>query len=296
MKKLLILLVIAIFAFTACGKGGDSDGGGKTIKIRGSSTIEGLAKDMAKAFQEKTGINVIVRGGGSGRGIDAVLRNTDDIGNSSRNIKSKEIEKLKKEGVKVKRVKVGIDGICIIVNKGITGIKNLDISQVADIYFGKITNWKEIGGPDKKIVVYTRDKKSGTGGVFRKIVLSKKNEFDQAKVTTGNADLANKVSQDSQGIGYVGYGFAQKVKDQVTVLNISHKAKGVNDPVEPSEANIQTGKYPISRFVYQFVRAGKLEKSENVKKFIDFMISNPAITTKAGFVPIDKSTAIDDVW
>ncbi len=292
MKKLLILLVIAIFAFTACGKGG-SGGGSKTLKVRGSTTIEGLVKDMAKAFKAKTGIDVVVRGGGSGRGIKAVLNDTDDIGNASRNIKSKEIKKLEEAKIKVKRIKVGIDGICIIINKGITGIDKLDIAQIADIYFGKITNWKDVGGPDKPIVVYTRDKESGTGSIFRKLVLHKKHEFDQAKVTTGNADLANKVSADAQGIGFVSYGFAQKVKDQVNILLVS---KDGGEPIAPTKENIQQGKYPISRFVYQFVRADKLEKNEAVKKFIEFMLSNPAITEKAGFIPADKATAIDNVW
>jgi phosphate transport system substrate-binding protein len=294
MKKLLILLMVAIFAFSACKKDGDSSAS-ERIQIAGSTTNEGLTVEMSKAFKTQTGIDVIVRGGGSGRGIDGVLRDIIDIGNSSRDIKKPEIEKLKESNAKTKRVKIAIDGIVVVINKAITGVTNLDIAQVRDIFSGKITNWKQVGGPDKKIVVYTRDAKSGTGEFFNDTVLGKKAELTKTRIeTTGNADLAQKVAQDAQAIGYVGFGFATQIADQVVFVKLSHKEKNINDVVEPTSETIRTMTYPISRYIYQFVREDKLKG--NVKKFIDFMLSNPEITKKSGFLPVDAATAINDVF
>ena len=296
MKRILILLLIGLVSVTACKGGGESGAAGGKIQIAGSTTIEGLTVEMAKAFKAQTGIDVIVRGGGSGRGVDGVLRDIIDIGNSSRDIKKPEIEALKNANVKTKRVKVGIDGIIVVINKAITGVTTLDVEQVKKIFTGQIKNWKELGGPDKKIVVYTRDKKSGTGEFFNDTVLGKDVEkLIKTRIeTTGNADLAQKVSQDAQGIGYVGHGFAAQVADQVVQVKLSHKAKNVTEFIEGTNENIASMKYPISRYVYQFVRADKYK--DNVKKFLDFMLSNPEITKKAGFLPVDAAVAVNDVW
>jgi phosphate transport system substrate-binding protein len=290
-KKILVLLIIALFAFTACKGGSSSD----KIQIAGSTTIEGMVVEMAKAFKKEAGIDVIVRGGGSGRGVDGVLRNTIDIGNASRDIKSKEIKKLQEKGVKVKRIKVGIDGICVIVNKAITGIETMDIETLTKIFTGKVKNWKELGGPDKEIVVYTRDKKSGTGEFFNHVVLGKKHKLLQnRRETTGNADLASKVAADAQGIGYVGFAFAEQVAGQTTIMKLSHKAKGVNDTIEPTAETISNMSYPISRYVYQFVREDKF--NGKIKQFIDFILKRTDIVKKTGFLPVNADAAVDSVW
>lgn len=292
-KKLVIMLIVSlgIVGLSGC-NGGTSN---NTIKITGSTTIQGLIGKMGKAFKVKTGVHVDVAGGGSGRGINDVLLNRNDIGNASRDIKKKEIKKAQAKQVKIKRIKVAIDGICIVLNKSITGIDTLDIAQIKSIFTGQITNWKELGGPDMNIVLFIRDKHSGTGEFFKKRVVGKKTKIaGTAQQTESNSDMALRVSDNPGAIGYAGYGFVEQVRDKVVIVKVSDKKKNVA-ATEPTLSTISDMSYPISRYVYQFVRADKFKGK--IKQFIDFVLANKEIVKREAFIPIqDASTAIDDVY
>ncbi len=270
----------------------------KLITIWGSTTIRGLVKDMARKFTSKTGISIDVKGGGSGRGVYGIYKNLIHIGNSSRDIRGREIFIFRREKIKIKRIKIGILPILIIVNKKNNWIKSLDVNKIRDIYLGRITNWKQLGGPDERIIFYTLDRSSGVGHAFLKIYLGKKywRKRIYAINTGNNNDMCIKVSENRYAIGYTNYLHYNKYKNIIKTVSISNKEKGIDFPVMPTLKNIKSNKYHAINYMYQFVREKVYRKNLSVKKFIHFMLNNPKITRRAGFIPVDPKTAISDVW
>ena len=168
LKKWLLILLVCMFEASAfAGQGKNS------IQIKGSDTMVNLGQAWAEKCMEKNpGDFISVTGGGSGTGFSSLISGTCDIAMSSRNIKEKEIALAKQRGIYPNEIKVALDGLAVVVHPD-NPVDKLTIDQLAGIFTGRITNWKELGGMDKEIVILSREVNSGTHVYFKEHVLRK---------------------------------------------------------------------------------------------------------------------------
>lgn len=251
------------------------------VTIKGSDTMVILVQRWTEAYTDKKTTEFQVTGGGSGTGIAALINGTTDICASSRPIKKDEVAQLEKKfGYKGLEIRVAMDGLAIYVHKS-NPVKQLSMAQVKDIFTGKVTNWKQVGGNDKPILLYSRENNSGTYEFFKEHVLNKQDFAASAQHMAGTAALINAVSKDMNAIGFGGAAYAKNVKALPIAKDPSSKA------VIPTAATIHDGSYPISRFLYFYLNQ---KPAGSVKKFIDWVIS-PAgqkVVTEVGYYPIKR--------
>ncbi|MFA6665003.1 MAG: phosphate ABC transporter substrate-binding protein [Armatimonadota bacterium] len=287
MKRRLAFFVMLIFCvLTVCGCSRRAQMQGE-IQIKGSDTMVNLGQAWAEAYQQMHPYTSIsVTGGGSGTGIAALINKNASIAESSRSMKPEELAAAVKNGLSPQEFTVALDGVAVIVNKD-NPVKKLTIDQLSKIYTGKITNWKQMGGRDEKIVPLSRDKSSGTHDFFLEHVLRQGNPRGQEEyaadvlMLVSSTAIASEVSANKGSIGYVGMGFADKSKHTEVAV-----AKSAASPyMEPTESNILNKTYPIARPLY-FYTPGKPEG--DVKGFIDFVLSDEGqrIVKKKEFVPV----------
>ena len=241
-----------------------------SITIAGSTTILPISERWAKVFKEKTGISVNVHGGGSTGGINATKIGTADIAASSREMSSQEKESLKS-------VVIGRDALVVILNKS-NPIDNLSVEQLRDIYLGRITNWKQLNGPNKLVQLVNRESGSGTKTLFQELVvhsIGSKNLQMSLKsiVNNSNAEVKETVRLIPGAIGYVSFGF---VDDSVNGINVNL--------VKPTISNIKMNKYKLVRNLYYLVRD---DNSQLIKRFLEFVLSKDAqqVVLKEGYLP-----------
>ena len=251
----------------------------KRVTIKGSDTMVILTQRWAEVFPYKNGVEFQVTGGGSGTGLAALINGTTDICASSRPIKPAEVQQLKdKYKYQGMEIRVARDGINIYTHKS-NRVRQLTMEQIRLIFTGKVTNWKELGGTDKKIILYSRENNSGTYEFFKEHVLLKQDFSAEAQHMAGTAALINAVSKDPSGIGFGGAAYASNV----SVLSVAKDRSSAY--ITPSEKTVLNGKYPIARFLYFYTN--KRPKGI-VKKFIDWVIS-PAgqkVVQNVGYYPI----------
>ena len=257
-KKLSVLGLIGVWLLlllTGCGKGGSDNTVQKfaSLTIAGSTSVQPLMEELAKSYQEKnSNVRIMVQGGGSSAGIKSVAAGSADLGMSSRELKDSE-----KNGLEP--LEIAKDGIAVIVNST-NGVKELTLQQVADIFSGKITNWKDVGGADKKIVVVTREEGSGTRGAFEEIVMKDEKIMTSAITQNTTGSVHQTVAQDESSIGYISIG------------NLDDKVKAVAiDNVEANEDNVKQGTYKISR---PFLVISKGEPSPEAKAFLEWILGD----------------------
>ncbi|MBM3709980.1 MAG: PstS family phosphate ABC transporter substrate-binding protein [Actinobacteria bacterium] len=261
---------------------------GKTLIISGSTTLLEVSQAWAEAFMEKYGGEITINGGGSGVGIADLINGANDLANSSREIKGEEIEQAEANGIDVKEYVVLFDGIAVITSQNIN-VAELSIKQLSDIYMGKITNWKDVGGPDASIVAAGRDSSSGTGEYFleRVVQLNKKekdNDYgDVVLRLQSNADIVNSVIGNDNTIGYIGLGY---LKEAAGVNLVKVKDTDDSEAVEPDIQTVKDKSYPIARDLFVYANGNKM--SEIAAAFIDFILSTEgqAIGEEVGFVGI----------
>ena len=177
------------------------------IVLAGSTTVLPIAQKAAEVFMNSNqGADISVRGGGSGVGIAAIIDGTCDIADSSRPIKDTELDKAVTNGRHLKATVIAMDGICVIVNTSNT-IGALTKNQIKDVYIGKISNWKQVGGPDEKIVVVSRDSSSGTFEAFGTLALDGAKVRSDALLQASNQAVASVIAETPGAIGYVGLGY-----------------------------------------------------------------------------------------
>jgi phosphate transport system substrate-binding protein len=252
----------------------------KTITVKGSDTMVILGQRWAETYMKAhPDVTIQVTGGGSGTGISALINGTTDICNASRSMKSSERQKLKERysslGIEVKAAK---DGLAVYFSKE-NAVESLTLDQAHDIYTGKITNWKEVGGADARIVLYGRENNSGTYVYFRDNVLKGK-DFAQSMLSLpGTAAVVNAVTKDPNGIGFGGAAYAEGIK----YAKIA--AKKGETAYEPSLENIKAGHYPITRYLYMYL---KERPKGDLKNFIDWCLSaeGQTIVGEVGYFPI----------
>ena len=252
--------------------------GNKTITVKGSDTMVIMAQRWAEAYMAKhPGTVVQVTGGGSGTGISALINGTTDICNSSRPMKSAERAKLQERyatlGVEIKSAK---DGLSVYVNDA-SPVKELSVDQLRDVYLGKIVNWKQLGGPDSKIIVYGRENNSGTYAFFKDHVLGGKDYVATMQSMPGTAAVVNAVAKDPNGIGYGGMAYAKGIR----ILPLK---KGNGPAIAPSATTVGNGTYPLSRYLYMYTAQ---RPSGAVKQYVDWILSpeGQAIATQVGYFP-----------
>jgi len=283
LKKWLFVLIAVMFTTSAfAGKDKNS------IQVKGSDTMVNLGQAWAEKYMEKNaGDFVAVTGGGSGTGLSSLISGSCDIAMSSRNIKEKEIAIAKQKGINPNEIKVALDGLAVVVNPG-NPIGKLTLSQLADIFTGRVTNWKEIGGKDEKIVILSREVNSGTHVYFKEHVLRKndpnsKEEFaPRALMLSSSQAIADEVAGNPAAVGYYGMGYISKKQKPVAI------AKDEKSEYEaPTIENVINGKYPISRPLFIYTNGTPVGL---VKKFVDFTLSKEGqdIVLATDFVPVNK--------
>lgn len=251
----------------------------KKVTVKGSDTMVILSQKWAEAYMKKKPGSIIqVTGGGSGVGLAALINGSTDIANSSRPIKSSEVAKLKaKYGTNGVEIPCAKDGLSVYLNKA-NPVSSLTIAQIGGIFSGKIKNWKEVGGPDATIKLYGRESSSGTFEFFKDKVV--KTDFSPTCQTLpGTAAIVNAVKKDKFSIGYGGAAYAEGVKD--CAVKKDAKSKGVL----PSAATIKNQSYPISRYLYMYLKA---KPSGEVKEFVDWILGpdGQKLIADVGYYPL----------
>lgn len=221
---------------------------------------------------------VSVTGGGSGVGVASLIDGSTDIAMSSRPLKMDERMKLKAAKVTYKQVVIANDALSVIINPS-NKVTKLTRQQLEDIFTGKVTNWKQVGGADMRVVVYSRESSSGTYEFFKDHVMKKKNFANNVLSMSATGAIIQSVSQTKGAIGYVGLAYLDK---KVKSVAVSFDGKLF---IEPTVANAAVGKYPITRPLYYFYNT----KSEKiVAPFISFILSQRGqqIVKMDGYIPL----------
>ena len=280
MKKIIALVLTALLALSlvACGSESKTDDTKTddqpaaltgTVSTDGSTSMEKIIGALSESFMaQNSGVTVNYNPTGSGSGITAVQEGTCDIGLSSRALKDEE------KSAGLKETVLAYDGIAIIVHPD-NPVSDLSVEQLAKLYTGEITNWKDVGGNDAEVVLIGREAASGTRDGFESITGTKdKCQYRQELTSTG--DVITAVSQNPDAIGYASLA---SVKDSVKALNV--------DGVTPSEATVKDGSYKVQRPFVLVTMAGK-ELSPAAQAFFDYTISSDAasIIAKAGAVAV----------
>ncbi len=269
MKKLVIIItLLTIITLPVFAKRRNK------VTVAGSTTVLPIAQATAEIFMDNNPkINISVRGGGSSVGIAGIMAGTVDIGNASRHIKTKELASARENGVNPFENIVANDGIAIVVHKN-NNVENLTLEQIKDIYTGKISNWKEIGGPALPVVVISRDVSSGTFEVFNSLVLKNAKAIDGALMLASNNAVVSTIAGTPGAIGYAGLGYVNKTVNAVKV-----------DNVMPSKSTIQSGSYPIARTLHMYTNGAPKGLA---KRYIDFILSNEGqkIVEEQGFISV----------
>lgn len=218
------------------------------ITVKGSDTMVILAQKWAETYMATHKDTTIqVTGGGTGTGVAALQNNTTDLCNASRALKSTEaLNCIKAFGKKPNEHKVALDGLAVYVSAE-NPVKELSLPQLSEIFTGKITNWKDVGGKDAPIVLYSRENSSGTYEFFKEHVLGGKDFAATAQTMPGTAAVLQAVAKDPNSIGYGGAAYGAGAK------HLSVKKDASSPAVEPTEATVQSGEYPISRHLFIYV-------------------------------------------
>lgn len=257
---------------------------GVEIVVKGSDTMLNLTQRLAESFAAvQPDVTVSVTGGGSGVGINALINGEVSIAIASRAIKSKEVSQARANGVNPVEIVIAVDGLSVIVNSK-NPVGQLAIEQVGAIYRGEITNWNQLGGANRKIVLYGRQPNSGTFVFFREAVV--KGEYSaNMRQMNGNAQIVEGVKADEGGIGYVGLGYIRNIEGIKPVAIAKRSGEGFVAPTD--EAMVRSGAYPLARPLYQYIN-GKPKGA--VRDFIMFELSpeGQQIVEQEGFVPITQ--------
>jgi phosphate transport system substrate-binding protein len=283
-------LVILFAGLAACrdqrGAGSQQPGSGsQTIENKGSDTLVNLALAWAESYMhDHPEIRISVTGGGSGTGIAALLNGTVDLANASREMKSEEIKAAQAKGFTPVELVVARDAIVVVANPS-NPVTGLTMQQISDIYTGKITNWREVGGQDRPIVLLSRESNSGTYVYFLENVIrmsdskSKLLFSPDTLLMPSSEGISVEVRQNPNAIGYDGLGY---VTPDQKVLGVAANADSAY--VLPSVATVNDGSYPISRPLFVYT-AG--EPGGQLKNYLDWVLGpGQSVVPKLGFVPL----------
>lgn len=290
MKKIIlfcVIVIIGILIIISLAKNSGTAPKKESLVIKGSDTEVQLVSNLVESFLEKNhGADISVTGGGSGVGIASLLNGEIDLANSSRKMEDKELEQGKSRGLEIQQFILAVDGLSIIVHPS-NPLLHLSVEQIANIFKGTITNWKEVGGKNGEIALYGRQSTSGTYTFFRNSVLND-DYSPKMRNMEGNQAIVDAVIADKNGIGYVGVGYVKDVNNQprsdirIIPVTKNNDEKLAISPLD-SEA-VKLGKYPIARPIFQYL-PHLPKKNSLLEAFLRFEISEEGqeIVKKAGF-------------
>ena len=277
LKIFSVLFLLAVPALSA-----------DSIQIKGSDTMVNLGQAWAEEFMaQHPEVSIAVTGGGSGTGIAAIISGTCDIAQSSRDITPEEKEMAEARGAEIKETMVAYDGIAVIVHPS-NPLTQITVEQLSDIFTGKVTNWSQIGGPDKDILVLSRERNSGTHVFFLEEVVRKGNAKGPEEFAPGalmmpsSQAIIQEVQANEAAISYVGLGY---VDDTIKILNVAKDAAA--PATTPSLETVQSGEYAISRPLLFYTKG---EPEGRLKEFTEFVLSDEGqeIVGALDFVPLNK--------
>jgi phosphate transport system substrate-binding protein len=273
MRKIIFAAVmIAVFSLSVSAFAGQ-------IVMDGSTTVLPFAQAAAEQFaKQNPGVKFSVSGTGTGNGFKSLADGSAQIANASRFIKDSEIKSCMDKKVYPVPFAVALDCLVPVVHPS-NKVKSLTREQLKDIYSGKITNWKQVGGSDTPMVVVGRDTSSGTYGTWQEMIMDKGDKTrvtPKAQVTSSSGAMMTSVSQNKNAIGYEGMGYVSKSVKAIAVDGISGSASAA-----------RSGKYPLARYLYMFTKGWP---EGDVLDFITFMQSNAGqkIVNSTGFVSLQQ--------
>lgn len=234
------------------------------LKLSGSTTIAPLAQKVAGYFRmQNDSFDIIVTEGGSSIGIADLEKGTTDIAMSSRDMNEAERRKFEETNHPVTAIKIADDALAVVIHPGV-GVDKITREQLEKVFSGEVTNWKQLGGRDIKIMIISRESSSGTYEFFKEAVMKTKEFTTLAMFQHTNGSVINKVSSTVGGIGYVGFAF---INDKVKALPVCFDGKNY---IAPDIKHVKSKTYPLARplfFIYQNTSAAK------VKTFVDYLLS-----------------------
>lgn len=286
--KPFAVIALAALLTTACGKNSQAAGAHREIENTGSDTMLEVANALAQAYHDKhPEVSISVSGGGSARGIAEMIGGTLELANSSRKLKTEEVEKAKQHNVTPVEHMIGYDGIAIYVHKD-NPLPSITLEQLKDLFGdgGKLSKWSQLGVDQKDaetIVLASRSNNSGTYEYFREHVLGgDKGRFKaECNNLNGSKDVVDFCAKTKSAIGYSGIAYATKDVRIVPVLGKDGK------PVTPSAATVLDGSYPISRPLFMFTNG---EAKEPTKSYLAWIVSDEGqhVLQNKGYVPLRK--------
>lgn len=291
-RKARATVVLLALALVGCGAGRAvreaerAEQAALAIQNTGSDTLVNLALAWAEAYMRlHPDVRISVTGGGSGTGIASLLNGTIQIANASREMSKEEIEAAEAGGFEPKRLIVALDAIAVVANPS-NPVQRLTLSQVSDLYTGKLARWSDVGGEDRPVVRLSRESNSGTYVYFLEQVL----RLGQKKSTAlfspetllmpSSEGISVEVRQNPNAIGYDGLGYV--TSDQKIIAVARDEA---SPAVLPSAATVGDGSYPVSRPLFMYT-AG--EPSGAVAEYLDWIVGEgQSLVTGLGFVPLE---------
>ena len=284
-KKLISLLMIPALGLMSCGNDKKETTETKEVQktvitLKGSDTVLPLGQKEAEDYMKKdTTSSITVVGGGSGVGITALTDGTTDIAMASRDLKTEEKLKFTEQKKDIQQITIAFDALSVIVNPE-NKVSQLTREQLEKIFTGEITNWKEVGGANEKIIAYSRESSSGTFEFFKEHVMSKKNYATTVLSMPATGAIVQSVSQTKGAIGYIGLAYESKDVKSIAVSYDQGKTY-----VAPSVAAAKDKTYPISRPLYYMY--DKVNEAK-VKAFVDYALSDEGQKTvsEIGYVPL----------
>ena len=285
-KKLAVTAMALgiVIGAMGCGSSNNAATDSKPAAVKGNITGSGssallpLVKDAAEAFKKKNpDVSISLNAGGSGMGLKQVSEGSVDMGNSDVPANTK---LTKEQADKLEDHKICVMTVATIVNKDIAAtVKSLTNQQLADIFTAKVTNWKEVGGPDMRIVVYSRETSSGTYEFFKESVLKNKNYMSSSLSMPATGAIIQSVSQTKGAIGYVGLAY---VSPRIKTLSISYDGEHY---ATPTVENATNKTYPIVRPLYYYYDA---KNKTQIAPLLEFILSPEGqdIIKKSGYIPV----------
>lgn len=283
----ILLCLAAVVMLSGCGGGNgvnkDADASGNqlsgNITVVGSTAMQPLVEQAANQYMAKnSNVKIVVQGGGSGTGLTQVSQGAANIGNS-------DIFAEEKSGVDASQLvdyQICVVGMAAVANPAIN-IDNLTKQQLLDIFTGKVTNWKDVGGIDQKIVLVNRPKASGTRATFKKYALGGAEEA--AGLEEDSSGTVRKIIKETPGaIGYLALSY---LDGSVKVLKL--------DGVEPVKDNIVSGKYPVWAYEHSYTKG---KPSGAVEAFLSYMMTDEVqktIIPQLGYIPVVDMKVVRDV-
>ncbi len=261
----------------------------RAIENKGSDTMVNLALAWAEAYRViRPEVTIAVTGGGTGTGIAALLNGTVDIANASRAMKNDETAQARAKGINPVEHKVAVDALAVIVNRG-NPVSQLTIEELSDLFTGRITNWRSVGGLDRPVVLVSRESNSGTHVYFLEQVVRRgekgnKDLFAQETLLMpSSAGITSEIRRNPNAIGYDGLGY---VTEHEKIIAVAAKAR--TPYVLPSAETASDKSYPLSRYLFMITSG---EPRGEIAAYLDWIIGpdGQAIVRKLGFVPLSGS-------